>query len=157
MVQNGCREIGGGGGGFTLHRIGTIGGLLWMRWWTFAFWRHGVSYLVIAVYGYSFRIDSWHCEDPTKSDYSSQSSKRAKGQHSLQCCRCYLQGTLVFVSVHVTFPRWKANRLRVKAHLINSDLFHSTIQVTTATANTKQQMKFFCFCFQDRHVQINFT
>jgi hypothetical protein len=29
--------------GFTWLRIGTIGGLLWMRWWTFGFWRHGVS------------------------------------------------------------------------------------------------------------------
>jgi hypothetical protein len=24
-------------------RIGTGGGLLWIRWWTFGFWRHGVS------------------------------------------------------------------------------------------------------------------
>jgi hypothetical protein len=27
-------------------RIGTVGGLLWMRWWTFGSWRHGVSWLV---------------------------------------------------------------------------------------------------------------
>jgi hypothetical protein len=24
-------------------RTGTVGGLLWMRWWTPGFWRHGVS------------------------------------------------------------------------------------------------------------------
>jgi hypothetical protein len=30
--------------GFSWLRIGTVGGLLWMRWWTFGFWRHGVSY-----------------------------------------------------------------------------------------------------------------
>jgi hypothetical protein len=29
--------------GFTWLRIGTVGGLLWMRWWTFGFWRHGVK------------------------------------------------------------------------------------------------------------------
>jgi hypothetical protein len=29
--------------GFAWLRIGTVGGLLWMRWWTFGFWRHGVS------------------------------------------------------------------------------------------------------------------
>jgi hypothetical protein len=29
--------------GFTWLRIGTVGGLLWMRWWTFGFWCHGVS------------------------------------------------------------------------------------------------------------------
>jgi hypothetical protein len=28
---------------FTWLRIGTVGGLLWMRWWTFGFWRHGFS------------------------------------------------------------------------------------------------------------------
>jgi hypothetical protein len=39
------REIGWGGwSGFTWLRIGTVGGLLWMRWWTFGFWCHGVSY-----------------------------------------------------------------------------------------------------------------
>jgi hypothetical protein len=32
--------------GFTWLRIGTGGGLLWMRWWTFGFWRHGVSYVL---------------------------------------------------------------------------------------------------------------
>jgi hypothetical protein len=39
------RKIGWGGvwSGFTWLRIGTVGGLLWMRWWTFGFWRHGVS------------------------------------------------------------------------------------------------------------------
>jgi hypothetical protein len=34
---------GGVWSGFTWLRIGTVGGLLWMRWWTFGFWRHGVS------------------------------------------------------------------------------------------------------------------
>jgi hypothetical protein len=28
---------------FTWLRIGTIGGLSWMRWLTFGFWHHGVS------------------------------------------------------------------------------------------------------------------
>jgi hypothetical protein len=38
------REIGWGvWSGFTWPRIGTAGGLSWMRWWTFGFWRHGVS------------------------------------------------------------------------------------------------------------------
>jgi hypothetical protein len=32
--------------GFTWFRKGIVGGLLWMRWWTFGFWRHGVSYLI---------------------------------------------------------------------------------------------------------------
>jgi hypothetical protein len=31
--------------GFTWLRIRTGGGLLWTRWWTFRFWRHGVSLL----------------------------------------------------------------------------------------------------------------
>jgi hypothetical protein len=26
--------------GLTWLRIGTAGGLLWMWWWTFGFWRH---------------------------------------------------------------------------------------------------------------------
>jgi hypothetical protein len=29
--------------GFTWLRTGTVGGLLWMRWWTPGFWRHVVS------------------------------------------------------------------------------------------------------------------
>jgi hypothetical protein len=42
------RLVGGGRwSGFTWLRIGTVGGLLWMRWWTFWFWRHGVCWLVI--------------------------------------------------------------------------------------------------------------
>jgi hypothetical protein len=38
------REIGWKGlwSGFSWLRIGTCGGLLWMRWQTFWFWRHGV-------------------------------------------------------------------------------------------------------------------
>jgi hypothetical protein len=28
---------------FAWLRIGTIGGLLWMQWWIFGFWCHGVS------------------------------------------------------------------------------------------------------------------
>jgi hypothetical protein len=28
---------------FTWLGIGIVGGLLWMRWWTLGFWRHGVS------------------------------------------------------------------------------------------------------------------
>jgi hypothetical protein len=35
------REIGRVWSGFTWLRIGMAGGLLWMRWWTFGFWRHG--------------------------------------------------------------------------------------------------------------------
>jgi hypothetical protein len=39
------REIGWGvWSGFVRLRIGTVGGLLWMRWWTFGFCRHGASY-----------------------------------------------------------------------------------------------------------------
>jgi hypothetical protein len=34
----------GGWSGFAWLRIGTGGGLLWMRWWTPGFWRHAVSY-----------------------------------------------------------------------------------------------------------------
>jgi hypothetical protein len=36
------RLVGGVWSGFTWLRIGTVGGLLWMRWWTLGFWRHGV-------------------------------------------------------------------------------------------------------------------
>jgi hypothetical protein len=50
--KNGIRmdlmETGWGGGvwsGFTWLRIGTSGGLWWMRWWTSGLWRHGVSYI----------------------------------------------------------------------------------------------------------------
>jgi hypothetical protein len=35
--------------GFTWLRIGAVGGLLWMRWWTFGFWRHGASKLVFVL------------------------------------------------------------------------------------------------------------
>jgi hypothetical protein len=35
--------VGGLWSGFTWLRMGIIGGLLWLRWWTFGFWRHGVS------------------------------------------------------------------------------------------------------------------
>jgi hypothetical protein len=35
--------------GFTWLRIGTVGGLLWMLWWTFGFWRHGVSLIALAT------------------------------------------------------------------------------------------------------------
>jgi hypothetical protein len=44
------RLVGGVWSGFTWLRIGTVGGLLWMRWWTFRFWRHGVSYLVCTAW-----------------------------------------------------------------------------------------------------------
>jgi hypothetical protein len=38
------REIGWGDwSGFSWLRIGPGGGLLWLLWWTFWFWRHGVS------------------------------------------------------------------------------------------------------------------
>jgi hypothetical protein len=45
-IKMGRREIGWEGGvwsGLTWLRIGTVGGLLWMRWWTSGVWRHGVS------------------------------------------------------------------------------------------------------------------
>jgi hypothetical protein len=35
--------VGGVWSGFIWLKIGIFGGLLWMRWWTFRFWRHGVS------------------------------------------------------------------------------------------------------------------
>jgi hypothetical protein len=42
----GLREIGWGVWiGFDWLRIGTGGELLWMRWWTFGFLRHRISYL----------------------------------------------------------------------------------------------------------------
>jgi hypothetical protein len=31
--------------GLSWLRIRPGGGLLWMRWWTFGFWRHGVNYV----------------------------------------------------------------------------------------------------------------
>jgi hypothetical protein len=34
--------------GFDWFRTGTGGGLLWVRWWTFGFLRHGVSYMITA-------------------------------------------------------------------------------------------------------------
>jgi hypothetical protein len=34
--------------GFNWLRIGASGGLLWVRWWTFGFWRHGVNYILRA-------------------------------------------------------------------------------------------------------------
>jgi hypothetical protein len=37
--------VGGVWSVFTWLRIGIFGGLLWMRWWTFGFWRNGVSKL----------------------------------------------------------------------------------------------------------------
>jgi hypothetical protein len=39
------RLVGGVRSGFTWLRIGTVW-LLWMRWWTFGFWRHGVSLIL---------------------------------------------------------------------------------------------------------------
>jgi hypothetical protein len=60
------RLIRGVWSGFTWLRIGTVGGLLWMRWWTFGFCRHGVclfpSTSVHATRGLVFRtviIDQW--------------------------------------------------------------------------------------------------
>jgi hypothetical protein len=42
------REIGWGvWSGFNWLRIGIGGGLLWMRWWTFGIWRHGVAFIII--------------------------------------------------------------------------------------------------------------
>jgi hypothetical protein len=35
--------------GFTWLRIGTVGGLSWMRRWTFRFWRHGVSSVILLL------------------------------------------------------------------------------------------------------------
>jgi hypothetical protein len=69
------REIGSGvWSGFTLLRIGTVGGLLWMRWWTFWLWRQGVSYLIIfskwdrvqrscslAMYLFNYHHKYFHC------------------------------------------------------------------------------------------------
>jgi hypothetical protein len=36
--------------GFNWLRIGTVGGLLWVWWWTYGFLRHGVSWLVFPIY-----------------------------------------------------------------------------------------------------------
>jgi hypothetical protein len=50
------KENGWGGvwSGFTWLRIGTVGGLLWLRWWTFGFWRHGVGYDRSRAYNIKF-------------------------------------------------------------------------------------------------------
>jgi hypothetical protein len=48
--------------GFTWLRIGTVGGLLWMRWWTLGFWRHGVSYMYVCV-RYSMCMSSFRIFD----------------------------------------------------------------------------------------------
>jgi hypothetical protein len=63
------REIGWGvWSGFTWLRLGSVGGLLWLRWWTFGFWRHGVS----------FYATPWH-------PHSSLSRyKKSLYQHELQ-------------------------------------------------------------------------
>jgi hypothetical protein len=37
-------------GGFTWIRMELVGGLLWMRWWTLGFWRHGVIYWQLTVH-----------------------------------------------------------------------------------------------------------
>jgi hypothetical protein len=42
------RLAGGVYSGSSWLRIGTVGGILWIGWWTFGFWRHGV---VVAVVG----------------------------------------------------------------------------------------------------------
>jgi hypothetical protein len=45
-IRMDLREIGLGVWiGFGCLRTGTGGGLLWVRWWTFGFLRHGVSYI----------------------------------------------------------------------------------------------------------------
>jgi hypothetical protein len=46
-IKMDLREIGWGGvcSGFTWLRIGIVGGLLWVRWWTFGFWGQEVSCL----------------------------------------------------------------------------------------------------------------
>jgi hypothetical protein len=43
--------------GFTWLRIGTVGGLLWMRWWISGFWRHGVRLVVIKHIGFAKRTE----------------------------------------------------------------------------------------------------
>jgi hypothetical protein len=46
-VQNWSPEIGWGvWSGFSWLMIGTDGGLLWIRWWTFGFSHHGVNWLL---------------------------------------------------------------------------------------------------------------
>jgi hypothetical protein len=44
MGQNGPKgDWLGGVEWIKLAQVGIVGGLLWMRWWTFGFWRHGIS------------------------------------------------------------------------------------------------------------------
>jgi hypothetical protein len=44
-IKMDLREIGWGlWSGFFWLRIGTVCGLLWMRWWTFGFWRQWVKF-----------------------------------------------------------------------------------------------------------------
>jgi hypothetical protein len=58
------RLVGGVWSGFTWLRIGTIGGLLWMRRWTLCFWRHrvGQSAYVFARWSWLFpNQGEWAC------------------------------------------------------------------------------------------------
>jgi hypothetical protein len=49
-MEVGCRAW----SGFTWLRIKIVGGLLWMRWWTFVFCRHGVRFK--SVYLQAIRV-----------------------------------------------------------------------------------------------------
>jgi hypothetical protein len=51
------RLAGGVYSGSSWLRIGTSGGLLWIQWWTFGFWCHGISSLVQSVLKYLLQIN----------------------------------------------------------------------------------------------------
>jgi hypothetical protein len=53
------RLVGGVWSGFIWLRIGIIDGLLWMRWWTFGFWRDRVSWLDLYHFVLSLKHTLW--------------------------------------------------------------------------------------------------
>jgi hypothetical protein len=73
------RESGWGGvwSGFTWLRIGIVGGLLWMRWWTFGLWRHGLSYVCV-----SFLLLQAASEMATETRALCRKKKEQRGEHS---------------------------------------------------------------------------
>jgi hypothetical protein len=77
--------------GFTWLRTGTVGGLLWMRWWTFRFWYRGVSFC-------------FHCAVPIEQWTLGISVKLEKN-----CIRARRPMKRIVVSKH-TFTVWSGRR-----------------------------------------------
>jgi hypothetical protein len=82
------RSVGWGGGGwsgFNWLRIGIVGGMLWVRWWTLGFWRHGVSFLhLLKSQKYDKTSDVW-CLRIRGLDRRNEWKKR-KPINEGQCC-----------------------------------------------------------------------